>query len=112
MMMDTCPHGAGMMILGEGVENVCPDCKTQIWIHEGEMMWRTIADQFGIRRLDTGPPAQALEATADRGCGTLTVRCPHCADVNEFPVWSEIFSFLCYGCGGPVDVVERVHKDA
>jgi len=97
-----------MMILGEGVENVCPECKSQVWIDEGDLVWRTILDQVGIPRVDTGPPAPALEGIADRSAGTLTVKCPHCEFVNEFPDWSEMFIFLCDQCGDPVKVVEQV----
>jgi len=45
---------------------------------------------------------------ADRSSGKLTVKCPHCEFVNEFPDWSELFIFLCDQCADPVTVVERV----
>ena len=72
------------------------------------MVWRTVADQLGIPRVDTGPPASELEAKADRSSGTLTVKGPHCGYINAFAGWDELFVFLCHNCGDPVKVIERI----
>ena len=96
------------MTILEGIETTCPNCKTKVSLDEGDLVWRTVKDQLGVPvpRLDTGPPAPALEAVADRSSGALKVTCPHCEFVNEFPGWSEMFIFLCDQCGEPVTVVE------
>jgi hypothetical protein len=56
--------------------------------------------------MDTGPPAPALAATADRSSGTVTVI--PIAFRNEFPGFSEMFIFLCRQCGDAVKVAEAL----
>jgi phage FluMu protein Com len=104
-----CPHCGAEMTIIEDVETKCPDCSALVSLDQGDLMWRTIEDQLGIdTRVDTGPPAPALEGVADRSSGMLTIKCPHCGRVNEFPGWSEMFIFICDQCGDPVKVVERI----
>jgi hypothetical protein len=38
----------------------------------------------------------------------LSVICPHCSLVNQFPGWQAVFVFLCDSCGQSVMVDESV----
>jgi uncharacterized protein (DUF983 family) len=52
--------------------------------------------------------SEPKKAVADRSSGILTVRCPHCGEVNEFPDWSSMEMFICDFCGEPVEVEEPI----
>lgn len=60
-----------------------------------------------------------LKAVADHGGEELRVTCPWCGCLNDFAELNEKYGlvrfklierFSCYGCGKPIEVVERVRE--
>jgi hypothetical protein len=109
LLMLNCPSCGGPLdTVTEEKEWHCPSCDTTVWLDEGDYVWRPSEAEIAAMasRVDTGPPPRPVTATADRTSGVLQVTCPVCEHVHDFSDWSEMFIFICDGCGTPVEVKE------
>ena len=88
-------------------------------------MEKSVSITVPIRRRDPDVAAQSYEqgerkvyldsellraekAARKRNDGLLSVICPHCSFVNQFPGWQAVFVFFCDSCGQSVRVDESV----